>query len=68
MSAPLDPQAALRLYHLAYIELGVQSFDEAVEVARRYVAGLFEITDADRQRAPQTCRELRKLREEASAG
>lgn len=68
MSAPLDPHAALRLYHLAYIELGVQSFDEAVEVARRYVAGLFEITDADRRRAPLTCRELRKLRGEAPAG
>ena len=64
----LDPQRALRLYHLAYVELGVTSFDEAVEVARRYVAGKFEIADADRRRAPQTCRLLRSLRKEAPAG
>lgn len=56
-----------RLHHLAFCELGACDAEAAREVAERYASGDFEITPADRARAPQTCRWLERIREEAES-
>lgn len=64
---PVIPERdILRLHHLAFCELGSCDMDAARETAERYVAGDFEIAPGDRARAPQTCRQLERIREEAA--
>ena len=56
----------LRLHALAAVELGVTDCEQSREVAERYVRGDFEIAETDRARAPQTCRQLDRIRMEAA--
>lgn len=56
----------LRLHHLAFCELGACDAEAAREVAESYARGGFEIAPADRARAPQTCRHLERIGEEAA--
>ncbi|MDE0704048.1 MAG: hypothetical protein OXH59_10025 [Rhodospirillaceae bacterium] len=55
-----------RLHHLAHCELGVTDYEQSREVAEHYASGGFEIVPADRARAPQTCRQLERIRQEAA--
>lgn len=66
MSAPIPERAVRRLHHLVFIEFNVADYGLARTVAEFYRAGGFEISAADRRRAPQTCRQLEKIRAEGS--
>ena len=63
-TGPTTMGDVLRLYHLAYCELGVDDVNEVLAVAQRYVAGEFEIEPGceTARKAPQTCRMLRDMR------